>query len=124
MLLKLFADDSMGRRFTDVMNDERYSFEDITKFFEDEKRQERMLIAQPHFNVPPLAGVAIELENDPRFAFLKDADKKETLRLRQAIGVLVKVIMQYHGWKKTGNKGPLGRVSNIFTFSELYNSPS
>lgn len=122
MLYDAFKNDPLGKCFTDVIQDTRFNFLEITKFLEDPERQHRMLIAQPHFNVPALGGVVVELEQSPTFAFLAE-NKHDTRRLRQAIGVLTKIIMQQHGWQKTGRKGSLYSISKYFTVTELYEPP-
>ena len=38
----------------------------------------------------------------------KSNDGHVTTRFRQAIGVVVRIIMESHGWKTTGRKGSLG----------------
>jgi hypothetical protein len=56
-----------------------------------------------------LAGVVRELESQPLIdQFLSGAHVGRSTRLRQAIGVLVRVIMENRGWQKTGKKGSLG----------------
>jgi len=50
-----------------------------------------------------------ELESQPAIdRFLSSAHPRRTKRLRQAIGVVVRIIMDGLGWKKTGKKGSLG----------------
>jgi hypothetical protein len=56
-----------------------------------------------------LAGVVRELEARPAVdEFLSSKHPRRTKRLRQAIGVVVRMIMDRRGWKKTGKKGSLG----------------
>ncbi len=121
--LEHFLQDSMGKRFLDVVKDPRFDFKAMVAFFEDTARQQRMQDAQPHFNLPPLGAVAKEIEQHPAFTFLVTSDRVETRRLRQAIGVLVKVIMEKLGWQKTGHKGSLFSISKYFSYSELYTPP-
>jgi hypothetical protein len=62
-----------------------------------------------HHDRPALAGVVRELESQPTVdRFLASQDPRRTKRLRQAIGVVVRIIMDQRGWKKTGKKGSLG----------------
>ena len=57
----------------------------------------------------PLAGVVRELESQPAIdSYFSGVHAQQTQRLRQAIGVLVRIIMERRGWKKTGKKGSLG----------------
>lgn len=123
-LFDRFKNDPMGKRFGDVMNDDRFNFKDIVRFFEVEARQHRMASAQIHFKTPALGGVVVEMEGHPAFSFLKEGNKFETIRLRQAIGVLTKVVMESMGWKKTGKKGSLCSLTKYFTSSEIYTSPA
>jgi hypothetical protein len=62
-----------------------------------------------HHDRAPLAGVVRELESQPAIdQFLSAVQNTRNKRLRQAIGVLVRMIMQRRGWAKTGRKGSLG----------------
>ncbi len=57
----------------------------------------------------PLAGVVRELESEASIdRFLSCAQVRRNNRFRQAIGVLVRMIMERRGWRKTGRKGSLG----------------
>jgi hypothetical protein len=50
-----------------------------------------------------------ELESQPEIdRFLASAHPRHTKRFRQAVGVLVRMIMEARGWRKTGRKGSLG----------------
>lgn len=120
MLFDNFLKDPRGKRYSDVINDPRFNFEAMVQFFDNQARQQRMIDAQPHFQVPPLGGVVKELEQDPAFAFLGNADKSQTRRLRQVIGVIVKVVMEQLGYKRAGKKGSLYSLSKYFKISELY----
>lgn len=65
--------------------------------------------AEMHHDRAPLAGVVRELESIPKIArFLGRAQIRRNTRFRQAVGVLVRMIMESRGWKKTGRKGSLG----------------
>ena len=104
-----FLDDPQGRTFADVINDTEQPFEDVLEFFNDLNRQRRMEESELHHDRSPLAGVVRELESQPSInEFLSAAQVKRNTRFRQAIGVLVRIIMQKRGWKKTGRKGSLG----------------
>ena len=46
--------------------------------------------------------------NPPLIGFLSGVHARRSTRLRQAIGVLVRMIMERRGWQKTGKKGSLG----------------
>ena len=104
-----FLDDRQGRTFTDVLNDPEQPFDVVLQFFDDETRQQRMEDAEIHHDRPALAGVIRELESQPEVdAFLAEVHLQRSKRLRQATGVLVRMIMERRGWKKTGKKGSLG----------------
>jgi hypothetical protein len=68
-----------------------------------------MLESEIHHDRAPLAGVVRELESQPAIdEFLSSKHPQRTKRLRQAVGVVVRMIMERLGWKKTGRKGSLG----------------
>jgi hypothetical protein len=109
-----FLQDRQGRTFTDVLNDPQQPLDSILKFFNDPGRQRRMMESELHHNRPPLAGVVRELESQPAIDdFLRSQHPRRTKRLRQAIGVVVRMIMNRLGWKKTGRKGSLGVRAKI-----------
>jgi len=104
-----FAADRQGKTFADVLNDPDQPLNDVLAFLSDEARQRRMEEAEIHHDRPPLAGVVRELESQPTIGgFLSSKSSHRTKRLRQAIGVVVRMIMERRGWKKTGKKGSLG----------------
>lgn len=104
-----FLDDPQGRTFADVANDPEQPFDSILAFFDDADRQRRMEESELHHDRSPLAGVVRELEAHPEVnRFLADVHPRRSTRLRQAIGVLVRLIMERRGWQKTGRKGSLG----------------
>ena len=106
---KRFLQDRQGRTFADVLNDPQQPFDEVLAFFSDGSRQRRMEEAETHHDRPPLAGVVRELESQPAIAeFLASQDVRRTKRLRQAVGVVVRIIMERRGWRKTGRKGSLG----------------
>ena len=104
-----FLKERQGRTFADVVNDPEQPFDEVLAFFSDAGRQRRMEEAEIHHDRAPLAGVVRELETEPAInGYLSGVHARETQRLRQAIGVLVRIIMERRGWKKTGRKGSLG----------------
>jgi len=104
-----FTHDHQGRKFSDVMNDPRISFNAVLVFFDAPERQQRMLESELHHDRPALAGVVKELEALPAVqAFLANYDGHTTTRFRQAVGVVVRIVMEKHGWRTTGRKGSLG----------------
>jgi hypothetical protein len=101
--------DRQGKRFADVVNDKDQPFDAVLEFFADADRQRRMEEAEIHHDRAPLAGVVRELESLPAVdRFMAGAHVRRNARFRQAIGVLVRIIMERRGWMKTGRKGSLG----------------
>jgi hypothetical protein len=123
MNLQQFLADEQGKTYTDVVKDKRFDLDLIFRFLSDPKRVNRMLMAQEHFLLPPLGGVAVEMETHYAFQTLMEAPKQTTRRLRQAIGVAVRIIMEQNGWKKTGIKGSMYSISHIFRAAEMYQPP-
>ena len=107
---KDFLNDHQGRRFIDVANDANLDWDKWVNWLNDADRQKRLEIAEEHFDMPALAGILRELEVEP---FVRDyfdsRSHKETMRTKQALGVLVRLHMEARGWSTTGKKGPLGR---------------
>lgn len=104
-----FLNDSQGKTFTDVVQDPEQPFDVILAFFDNADRQRRMEESEIHHDRSPLAGVVRELEAEPAVeAFLSGVHTRKSTRFRQAIGVLVRMIMEARGWRKTGRKGSLG----------------
>jgi hypothetical protein len=109
-----FVEDRRGRTFTDVFGDAEQPFEQILEFFNDDDRQRRMEDSEIHHDRPALAGVVRELESlAPVDRFLATQHPRRTKRLRQVVGVVVGMIMERRGWKKTGRKGSLGVRAKI-----------
>lgn len=104
-----FLSDRQGAKFADVVNDRESPFDEVLVFFDNEDRQRRMEDSEIHHDRAPLAGVVRELESIPVIdRFLSQDHAQRSTRLRQAIGVLVRIIMERRGWRKTGKKGSLG----------------
>jgi hypothetical protein len=104
-----FLEDRRGVKFADVVNDPEIPFDCVLAFFDNTDRQRRMEESELHHDRAPLAGVVRELESQPEVdRFLKGIHARRSTRLRQAIGVLVRMIMERRGWQKTGKKGSLG----------------
>jgi len=109
-----FRSDKQGSRFTDVVEDPRLDFRALLGFFNDSARQVRMEDAEKHYDRPALAGVVRELENSEPFrSFFPGHDAHTTMRTRQAIGVIVRILMEKRGWTKTGRKGSLGQRASV-----------
>jgi hypothetical protein len=105
----MFLKDAQGKTFADVANQESQPFDSVLEFFDNGDRQRRMEESELFHDRPPLAGVVRELEAHPEIdRFLAQAQVRRNTRFRQAIGVLVRMIMERRGWRKTGRKGSLG----------------
>jgi hypothetical protein len=104
-----FRRDRQGRTFSDVVDDPEQPFEAVLEFFSDAGRQRRMEESEIHHDRPALAGVVREFESLPTVhAFFSSGHPRRAKRLRQAVGVAVRIIMEQRGWRKTGTKGSLG----------------
>ena len=104
-----FLRNSLGRTFADVVNDPEQPFNEVLEFFSQADVQRRMEEAEIHHDRAPLAGVVRELEAQPAVnRFLGEIHSHRSKRLRQAVGVVVRIIMERRGWRKTGRKGSLG----------------
>lgn len=115
--------DRQGRTFADVVNSAESPFDEVLEFFSDEGRQRRMEEAEIHHDRAPMAGVVREFESLPAIhQFMSEIHAKKTQRLRQAIGVLVRIIMERRGWKKTGKKGSLGVRAEASANSPAHNT--
>lgn len=106
---EVFQGDRRGKRFADVWNEAEKAYLEVLEFFDDERRQQRMEDSELHHDRPPLAGVVRELEALPNVdRLLGDENVALGKRFRQAIGMMVRIIMEGRGWEKTGRKGSLG----------------
>jgi hypothetical protein len=111
---KDFLEDRQGRTFADVLDDPEQPLDQILEFFRDSQRQQRMEDSELHHDRPALAGVVRELETlDAVDRFLATQHPRRTKRLRQVVGVAVRMIMERRGWQKTGRKGSLGVRAKI-----------
>jgi hypothetical protein len=106
---KEFLEDRQGKTFADVANDPEQPLDVALEFFSNPDRQRRMEESEIHHDRAALAGVVRELEALPAInEFLGTKHPRRSQRLRQAIGVMVRMIMELRGWRKTGKKGSLG----------------
>ena len=118
-----FLRDRQGKTFSDVVNDPEQPFDKVLEFFSDADRQRRMEESELHHDRSPLAGVVRELESQIAVdQFLAGVHARRNARLRQAIGVLVRIIMERRGWQKTGRKGSLGVRAAGTTGTPAHNS--
>jgi hypothetical protein len=118
-----FLSDRHGKTFADVLNDPLTPFDEVLEFFNDRGRQQRMEDAEIHHDRAPLAGVVRELESEPVVhRFFATPHRRLSARLRQSIGVLVRMIMERRGWRTTGKKGSLGVRATPDSRSPNHNS--
>jgi hypothetical protein len=118
-----FLQDRQGKTFCDVVNDPEQPFDMVLEFFNDADRQRRMEESELHHDRSPLAGVVRELESQITLdRFLAGVHARRNARLRQAIGVLVRIIMERRGWRTTGRKGSLGVRATGAAHSPAHNS--
>jgi len=113
-----FLLDTQGAAFRDVANDPAQPFELLLDFFNDPDRQRRMAESEIHHDRAPLAGVVREMESEGHLAinrYFEGIHPRHTKRLRRAVDVLVRMVMERLGWQKTGSKSFLGvRAEWIF----------
>ena len=108
-----FLEDFQGRTFSDVVKDPEQPLDAVFEFFNDDNIQRRMEESEIHHDRPPLAGVVRELESHPAIdQVLAETQTPRSKRLRQTIGVVVRMIMESRGWQKAGRKGSLGVRAN------------
>lgn len=119
MLADDFRADPQGRRYADVLK--LPGFEFVLAFFDAKDRQRRMLESEQHHRRPPLAGVIREFERDTEIKKLYGGLRaKQAVRFRQAVGVVVRVVMVKNGWNQTGLRGSLAGLSEWFQRTERY----
>lgn len=109
-----FLADTTGRRFGDVVKDSSVPFDLLINFFNRRDIRNRMRDSELHHDRPAFAGVVREFEHQDEVGrFLGGTDGHFTRRLRQAVGVLVRLAMEDMGWKTSGHKGSLGRRAPV-----------
>jgi len=109
-----FQADKQGRKFSDVLGDPRIQFQIVIDYFNRPDVIKRMEDSEMHHDRPPLAGVIKEFERLPLIhEFFSTEDGHTTTRFRQAVGVVVRMQMENHGWDKTGKKGSLGTRAKV-----------
>ena len=104
-----FNNDAQGKRFADIVRDPRIDFGEVCSFFDDRDRVRRMIESEEHHDRPALAGVIREFESRPDIRqFFEKYGREGTGRFRQAVGVIVRIVMERRGWRTTGRKGSVG----------------
>lgn len=119
MLDNEFRQDKQGRRYADVLK--MPGFDLVLAFFGDQNRQRRMIESEKHHKRPALAGVVREFEQDDKIKKLYEGlSPKEAVRFRQAVGVIVRIVMAKHEWHPTRIRGALKGLSEWFKRTERY----
>jgi hypothetical protein len=104
-----FLRDREGSTFADVVNDPEQPFDAVLDFFNDEDRQRRIEGSEIHHERARLVEVVWELEAQPLIDdFLSSQNPLRANRLREAVGVVVRMVVERLGREKTGKKGSLG----------------
>ncbi len=112
---KDFLEDRQGRTFADVLNDPEQPLDLVLDFFNDPEHQRRMEESEIHHDRPALAGVVRELESLKSMdQFLGKQHPRRTKRLRQVVGVVVRMIMERRGWRKNRPQGVARRPRRRF----------
>jgi len=100
-----FLQDSQGRTFADVVNDPEQPFDAVLDFFNSEGRQRRMEKSESHHERARWVVVVRELEAQPLIDnLLSSKNPRRTERLRQAVGVVVRMVAERLRWKESGEE--------------------
>ena len=101
--------DREGSTFADVVNDPQQPFDAVLDFFNDEDHQRRMEGSKIHHERARLVEVVWELEAQPLIDdFLSSQNPLRANRLREAVGVVVRMVVERLGRERIGKKGSLG----------------
>lgn len=122
-LKNLWLNDRQAKRFSDVTNDTRFNVNLLFDFFGTKKCYDLLKNSEVGHDRPALAGVVKEFEQLPQVKeYFNKYDSHITIRLRQAVGVIVRLVMERlcveagweeTGWKTTGKKGSLGTRAKV-----------
>jgi hypothetical protein len=123
MTMKDFEQDEQGRRYQDVLSRsaDRAALEAALEIISGADGVRRMREAETVHDRPALSGVVRAIEAHPTFARAFEKRPREyTDRLKQAVGVAVRIVMERSGWRKTGRKGLLSKLARWFKSAERY----
>lgn len=82
-----------------------------------------MFEREQHHRRPPLAGVVREFEGDERIKKLCEGrTATQAVRFRQAVGVVVRLVLTKHEWLPASKRGSLTGLSKWFERTERYMS--
>lgn len=112
-----FADDFHATKYRDEIGRHPEAMLRLFSILNDPENERRLADAEVH-GFPALFGVARFIEADPVICRVL-ADDETSLRLRQTIGVAVKLKMAKLGWRPSGRKGSV-KGSRHFTKAERY----
>lgn len=116
-----FAADAHAAKYRGEIGRRPEAWLRLFSILNDPENERRLTDAEMH-GFPALCGVARFVETDPVISSTL-ADSGSSLRLRQAIGVAIKLKMAKLGWRPTGRKGAV-RGSRYFTKAEHYAADS
>lgn len=109
-----FLSDVQGKAFARFADDPRLPLDEVLLFFSDPDRQRRMVESEIHHDRSPLAGVVRELEDAAAIErCLSETHSAVARRLRAAVRVVVRMVMEGYGWKKSGRTGMMGVRSSL-----------
>lgn len=112
-----FVEDSHAAKYRDEFARHPEALLRLLSILNDPENERRLADAEMH-GLPALCGVTRFIEADPVIRRVL-ADNEASLRLRQTVGVAVKLKMAKLGWRPTGRKGAT-RGSQHFTRAEHY----
>lgn len=112
-----FAEDFHAAKYRDEFVRHPEALLRLLSILNEPNNERRLADAEMH-GLPALCGVTRFIEADPIIVRVL-ADNEASLRLRQTIGVAVKLKMAKLGWKPTGRKGAT-KGSQHFTRAEHY----
>lgn len=112
-----FAGDFHGAKYRDEIGRHPEALLRVFSILNDAENEQRLADAEMH-KMPALCGVVRFVGADPVIGRVL-ADTEISLRLRQTIGVAVKLKMAKLGWRPTGRKGAV-RGSQCFTKAEHF----
>lgn len=120
---KSFEEDARGKTFKDVSGVSSVPFEIALEFFASDERVRRMKESELHHGRPALAGVIVEFEEQNEIrSYFETRQPRDTVRFRQAVGIMTRIVMIEQGWEKTGIKGSLGTRSASSSDTQGVNS--
>jgi hypothetical protein len=116
-----FLRDRQGGTFADVVNDPEQPFDLVLDFLNDEEQQRHMEGTEAHHARARLVEVVWDLETQPLIeTFLSSRETLRTRRFREAVGVVVRMVVESLARKRTVKENPLGVPATTVLRSEAY----